>query len=224
LNPEHAFSLDAGIQHGFGPATLGATWFSNSFRDMIDYKYSATEPNYFNVARTRAAGLELEGRLELPNGFHADAAFTHLATRVVDPGTSAEATATFAPGAKLLRRPARTLDVGAGYRLRGSAVELRALRVGTREDVYFPPDFAPAQRVSLAPYTRVDLSGEARLVPLQQGGGVALTVRVENLFDRRYTEAAGYNYDFARTDDASIQQTGFRGASRRLLTGLRVSF
>jgi vitamin B12 transporter len=224
LNPEHAFSVDAGIEHAFGPAILGATWFSNSFRDMIDYKYSATEPNYFNVARTRATGVELEGRFELANGIHADAAFTHLATRVVDPGTSAEATATFAPGAKLLRRPARTLDVGAGYRRHGSAVELRALRVGTREDVYFPPDFAPAQRVSLAPYTRVDLSGEARLVPLQQGGGVAVTVRVENLFDRRYTEAAGYNYDFARTDDASIQQTGFRGASRRLLTGLRVSF
>jgi vitamin B12 transporter len=224
LDPEHAFSVDAGIEHAFGPATIGATWFSNSFRDMIDYKYSATEPNYFNVARTRAAGLELEGRLELPNGVHADAAFTHLGTRVVDPGTSDAATATFAPGSKLLRRPARTLDLGAGYRGRGSAIEVRALRVGTRDDVYYPPDFAPAQRVSLASYTRVDLSGETRLVPLEQSGGVALTLRVENLFDRRYTDAAGYNYDFARTDDASIRQTGYRGAGRRLLTGLRVSF
>jgi outer membrane receptor protein involved in Fe transport len=90
--------------------------------------------------------------------------------------------------------------------------------------VYYPPDFAPSQRVSLAPYTRVDLSGETRLAPLRRGGGVALTLRVENLFDRRYTDAAGYNYDFARTDDASIRQTGYRGAARRLLTGLRVSF
>ena len=224
LDPEHAFSVDAGVEHALGPATVGATWFANSFRDMIDYKYSATEPNYFNVARTRATGLELEGRLELPSGVHADAAFTHLGTRVVDPGTSNEATATFAPGAKLLRRPARTLDIGAGYRAHRGAVEVRALRVGAREDVYYPPDFAPAQRVTLAAYTRVDLSGEARLVPLEQGGGLALTLRVENLFDRRYTDAAGYNYDFARTDDVSIQQTGFRGAARRLLTGLRVSF
>ena len=78
--------------------------------------------------------------------------------------------------------------------------------------------------MSLAPYTRVDLSGEARLVPLSRRGGVALTLRIENLFDRRYTDAAGYNYDFARTDEASIQQTGYRGAARRLLTGLRVSY
>ena len=224
LDPEHALSVDAGIEQTFGPATIGATWFANSFRDMIDYKYSATEPNYFNVARTRAAGLELEGRLALPSGFHADAAFTHLATRVVDPGTSAAATATFAPGSRLLRRPARTLDLGTGYRSRGNALEVRALRVGTREDVYYPPDFSPATRVSLAPYTRVDLSGEARLVPLRHQGGVALTVRVENLFDRRYTDAAGFNYDFARTDEASIRQTGYRGAARRLLTGVRVSF
>ena len=141
----------------------------------------------------------------------------------MDPGTSPAATATFAPGSRLLRRPARTLDVGAGYRARGNALDLRALRVGTREDVYYPPDFAPAQRVSLAPYTRVDLSGEAQLVPLRQGGGLALTLRVENLFDRRYTDAAGYNYDFARTDDVSIQQTGYRGAARRS-SRTRVSF
>jgi vitamin B12 transporter len=224
LRPEHALSVDAGIEHAVGPATIGATWFANSFRDMIDYKYSPTDPNYFNVARTRASGLELEGRLELPSGFHADAAFTHLSTRVVDPGTSTEATATFAPGSRLLRRPARTLDAGAGYRARPGAIEVRALRVGAREDVFFPPDFSPAQRVSLAAYTRVDLSGEVRLVPLRQDGGVTLTLRVENLFDRRYTDAAGYNYDFARTDDASIQLTGYRGAARRLLTGLRVSF
>lgn len=224
LDPEHAFSLDAGVERAFGPATIGVTWFANSFRDMIDYLYSATEPNYFNVARTRASGVELEGRLALANGLHADAAFTHLDTRVVDPGTSAAATATFAPGARLLRRPARTLDVGAGYRARGNAVELRALRVGAREDVYYPPDFAPAQRVSLAPYTRIDLSGEARLAPLRADGGVTLTLRVENVFDRRYTEAAGFNYDFALTDESSIRQTGYRGAGRRLLTGLRVSF
>jgi vitamin B12 transporter len=224
LKPEHALSLDAGVEHGLGPVTIGATWFSNSFRDMIDYLYSPTEPNYFNVARTRAAGLELEGRLDLPSGIHADASFTHLTTRVVDPGTGTDATATFAPGSRLLRRPARTLDAGVGYRARGAGFEARALRVGTREDVYFPPDFAPAQRVSLAPYTRVDLSGEARILPLHQDGGITLTLRVENLFDRRYTDAAGYNYDFARTDDASILQTGYRGASRRVLTGLRVSF
>ena len=224
LSPEHAVSADVGIEQSLGIATIGATWFANSFRDLIDYKYSATEPNYFNLARTRTAGVELEGKVSWPNGFHADAAFTHLATRVVDPGTSTAANATLAPGARLLRRPARTLDVGAGLRSRGHGVELRALRVGPREDNYYPPDFSPAKRVVLAPYTRVDLSGEARLVPLAARNGVVATLRVENLFDRRYTDAAGFNYDFGLTDEASLQQTGYRGAGRRVLAGLRVSF
>ena len=224
LNPEHALSVDAGVEQTLGIATIGATWFANSFRDMIDYKYSATEPNYSNVARTRASGLELEGRLALPNGLHADASFTHLSARVVDPGTSTAATATFALGARLLRRPTRSLDAGAGYRTGGHGVEVRARRVGSREDLYYPPGFAPAQRVALDAYTRVDLSGEARLAPLRARGGVVATLRVENLFDRRYTDAAGYNYDFALTDDASLRQTGYRGSSRRVLAGVRVSF
>jgi outer membrane receptor protein involved in Fe transport len=76
----------------------------------------------------------------------------------------------------------------------------------------------------LAAYTRVDLSGEARLVPLRSPGGVAATLRIENLLDQRYTDAAGYNYDFTRTDEASLRRTGYRAAGRRLLAGLRVSF
>jgi outer membrane receptor protein involved in Fe transport len=212
------------VEQTLGVVTLGATWFANSFRDMIDYEYSATEPNYFNVARTRASGLELEGRVAMANGLHADAAFTHLDARVVDPGTSTETTALFAPGARLLRRPARSLDVGAGYRAGGYGVAVRARRVGSREDVYYPPDFAPSRRVVLDAYTKVDLSAEARLVPLRARGGVVATLRVENLFDRRYTDAAGYNYDFGLTDDASLRQTGYRGAGRRLLAGVRVAF
>ena len=225
LDPERAFSIDAGIEQRLGAhATVGATWFANSFRNMIDYKYSAIEPNYFNLARTRTRGVELESRLMLPHGFLADAAFTHLSTRVVDPGTSSAATAVLAPGSRLLRRPARTLDVGLGHRTDRRGIELRALHVGQREDNYYPSDFSATKRVVLAPYTRVDVSADARLVPLRAGDGITATLRVENLFDRRYTDAAGFNYDFSRTDEASLRQTGYRGASRRVLAGLRLGF
>ena len=76
----------------------------------------------------------------------------------------------------------------------------------------------------LAPYTRVDLSADARLVPLRADDGLTVTLRVENLFDRRYTDAAGFNYDFSRTDEASLRQTGYRGVGRRVLAGLRLAF
>jgi vitamin B12 transporter len=225
LKPEHSLSVDAGIEQDLGGwGTVGATWFANSFRDMIDYKYSPTEPNYFNVARTRARGVELEARVALPAGFVADAAYTYLETRVVDPGMSTTATSTFAPGAHLLRRPSHTLDVGAGYRGGRGSLMLRALRVGTREDNSYAPNFS-VNHVTLPAYTRADLSSELVVVPPASGRGTAaLTLRVENVFDARYTDAAGVNYDFSRTDEASLRQTGYRAPGRRALAGVRLGW
>jgi vitamin B12 transporter len=222
LDAEHAFSIDAGIEQQLGEAlTIGATYFRNSFRDMIDYQYSPTGgPDYFNVARTRASGLELEARASLAAGVHADAAFTYLDTRVVDPGKGAGATALFVAGAHLLRRPMHTLDAGAGWRGARAAIDLRAQRVGTREDNYFGPAPAySASHVTLPAYTRADLSGEVTVT-----SGVVATLRVENLTDATYTDVAGFNYDFQQTDDASLKRTGYRAAPRRALVGVRVGF
>ena len=115
-----------------------------------------------------------------------------------------------------------TIDAGIGYRASRGGIDLRAHRVGTREDNYYAPDFT-VKHVTLAPYTRADLSGEVKLLE-QAPNAVTLTVRAENLFDTNYTDVAGFNYDFARTDDASIARTGYRGAGRRVLTGLRLAF
>ena len=225
LTPEHALSVDAGIEQAIASwGSVGLTWFANSFRDLIDYQYSDTEPNYFNVARTRARGVELEARASLPAGFSTDAAFTYLETRVVDPGTQTTVTSTFAPGAHLLRRPSHTLNAGLGYRGERGALHLRALRVGPREDNYYAPDFS-VQHVTLRAYVRADLSAELAVLSQRAGrGSAAVTFRVDNLFDERYTDAAGTNYDFSRTDEASLRQTGYRAAGRRALAGVRLGW
>ncbi|MEO7712806.1 MAG: TonB-dependent receptor [Gemmatimonadaceae bacterium] len=225
LTPEHALSVDAGIEQAIASwGSVGLTWFANSFRDLIDYQYSETEPNYFNVARTRARGIELEARASLPAGFATDAAFTYLETRVVDPGTQKAVTSTFAPGARLLRRPSHTLNAGLGYRGERGAVHLRALRVGPREDNYYAPDFS-VQHVTLPSYVRADLSAELAVLPPRAGrGSAAVTLRVDNLFDERYTDAAGTNYDFRLTDEASLRQTGYRAPGRRALAGVRLGW
>lgn len=225
LAPEQSFSVDAGLEHQLGDrGQVTATWFANSFRNLIDYVYSATEPNYFNLARTRATGVELEGRVELPAGWHTEASFTYLDARVVTPGASTGITSTFAPSARLLRRPMHTFDAGLGYRAARFDVDLRAHRVGERDDVLFAPDFS-SSRVSLPPYTRVDLSGNLALLASRPGHAAAsLTLRAENLFDAHYTEAAGVNYDFARTDESTLRLTGYRASPRRVLVGLRLSY
>ena len=225
LRPEHSFSIDAGVEQKLGDAaTFAATWFANSFRDLIDYTYSATEPNYFNLARTRTTGVELEGRAQLPVGFQMDASFTYLDARVVNPGAASGVSATFAPDARLLRRPKHTLDAGVGYRVSRFGVDLRARRVGERDDIYFAPDFT-SSRVALPAYTRVDLSGDIAVTGAHSGRATAaLTFRVDNLFDARYTEAAGVNYDFAQTDETALRLTGYRAAPRRALVGIRLGY
>ena len=222
LSPEHAVSFDAGIEQRVGSdLTFGITGFQNSFRDLIDYKYSPTAPNYNNISRTRTRGVELETRAAVAMGLHADAALTYLDTRVIDPGASSSAASAFAAGARLLRRPMHTIDAGVGYSADRGGVDVRAHRVGTREDSYYAGN--AVARVTLAPYTRTDASAQLRLVETAQGN-VTATFRAENIFDVRYTEVAGFNYDFARTDDASLAATGYRGAGRRALAGLRVTF
>jgi len=225
LAPEHSFSMDAGIEQEVGSnVQLSATWFSNSFRNLIDYVYSATEPNYFNLARTRTSGVELEARTELPAGLHGDASFTYLDARVAHPGASSDVSATFSPDARLLRRPMHTLNAGVGYRDDRFGFDVRARRVGRRDDVFFAPDFT-SSRVSLPPYTRVDLSGDVAVAhPASGRGTAALTLRVDNLFDASYTEVAGVNFDFARTDDAALRLTGYRASPRRLLVGVRLGY
>ncbi len=224
LKPEHSLSVDAGVEQVVvDGVTVGATWFANSFRDLIDYVYSATEPNYFNLARTRSRGVELEAHAELPAGLHADAEYTYLDARVVSPGASSASTALFAPDARLLRRPMHTLDAGAGVRTPRGALDVRTRRVGPRDDVFYAPDFS-SSRVVLPAYTSVDLSGDLPITPYGRRGVAALTMRLENLFDAHYTEVAGVNYDFARGDAAALRLTGYRAAPRRTLVGVRLSY
>ncbi|CAN5359834.1 TonB-dependent vitamin B12 receptor [soil metagenome] len=222
LSPEHAVSFDAGIEQHIGSElTFGITGFQNTFRDLIDYRYVASAPAYNNIARTRTRGVELEGRMAVSTGWHADGAFTYLDTRVIDPGAAPGAAAAFASGSRLLRRPMHSLDLGVGYSADRGGLDVRVHQVGTREDGYYAG--SSVARVTLAPYTRTDGSAQLRLFENHQGS-MDVTFRAENIFDVRYTDVAGFNEDFARTDAASIAATGYRGAGPRMLAGLRFTF
>ena len=55
------------------------------------------------------------------------------------------------------------------------------------------PDFASFERVEAKAYTKVDLSGELALVTARSGADpLALTMRVENLFDTSYQQIYGF--------------------------------
>lgn len=211
LRPERTRSLEAGVEQALpgGVATVSGTWFLQRFRDVIQYGSLAPVPggadssNYFNVARANAGGLELEARLAPIAGVTSSVSYTHVDTRVVDPGFQSGPDAAFVRGGRLLRRPANlaALTVASPVAGRGS-LALRVNYTGRRDDL----DFATFTRGTLPGYTLVNLAGELALLRRPgRGDALSLTLRADNLLDRAYEPFYG-----------------FRAPGRTVLAGLRL--
>lgn len=197
LRPERSRSWEVGAELGGprDPATLGVTYFDQRFRDMIDYTFEPPAPggaNYFNIARARSRGLEIEATLAVTPRVVLAGGYIHLDTRVEEPGFEASADAYFAPGDQLLRRPSHSGSLRLSYAAgsRGSYT-LTARGIGSRID----QDFAewPARRVTLPPELLLDGSGELPLGALRPGfPELAATVRIENLLGAEYDDPANF--------------------------------
>jgi vitamin B12 transporter len=192
LQPERTRSVELGLEHAIGRVTLAATYFDQQFRDLVEFTFAPAPPdtvNFFNISGAAADGVELEARAPLGR-VAATLRYTYLDTRVTDAGFDTSPDAAFAPGQRLLRRPADQamlrLDATPTRRVDAYA----ALRyTGTRHDL----DFAafPFRRVVLGAAATVDAGAELRW-PVAGGSTVRLTARVENLFDHRSRETANF--------------------------------
>jgi vitamin B12 transporter len=195
LDPERSRSWEAGLTHEVRGAglTLAATYFDQTFRDLIQFTFEPPEsegPNFFNVAEAEASGMELEASWEPHARFSASGSYTYLDTDVVDAGFQEGEDATFVAGEPLLRRPTHSASLQlSGRPLAGLRLSTSLDWVGERVD----RDFGsfPAERVTLEDYLRVNASAR-----LELAGGAAprLTpvLRVENLLDSDYREIAGF--------------------------------
>ncbi|MEO7965285.1 MAG: TonB-dependent receptor [Gemmatimonadaceae bacterium] len=198
LRPERSRSWEGALEQRLadGRVELGAVWFDQRFRDLIQYTFrSPTDPNYFNVAAASARGLEANVRVSAARGVDLWTNATLLRTRVDDAGFQAEDGdgATFVRGQRLLRRAPQTLGAGITLsRLTRTQLQFALSRVGRRDD----RDFStfPAKPVELAPYLRADFGGEYQLTSGSSlWRSAAITWRFENLFDARYSEIQGFS-------------------------------
>lgn len=188
LRPERTFSWEAGIEHtvpGTG-VSVAATYFDQRFRDLVVYDGSRT-PNFWNLADARASGVEVGVDWRVRRGIVASLNYTYLDTRVVNGGGDP----TFETGKRLIRRPANAASLQLTYGLagRGSAT-LGARFVGDRDDLDFSA--FPAARLTLHPYARVNIAAEYALRRLGDASSVVVTARVENAFNDRAPEIAGF--------------------------------
>lgn len=192
LAPERARSWEVGLDQtlmGDG-LVLRATYFHQDFRDLIQYTLTtptADAPNFYNVARARARGVELEMRGSA-GPVRGSASWTWLGTHVVDPGVDESDGDEFAPGRALLRRPRGSAAADARVRLGGGVSLSGSLSVvGDRSD----RDFGtyPATRVTLRGYTLLDLGASWTMRRAgSQVPDVTISVQGKNVLDRGYQE------------------------------------
>lgn len=195
LRPEHSRSWEAGLEfRSPGRAVLRGTYFGQRFVDMIDYDANpaAGEPNYSNVARASADGVELSTRLMPEGRFTITASYTYLSATVTRSGFDSSSGALLAAGQPLVRRPKHSawLDFTYGPAHRGT-ISLALAYVGEREDRDFSIPSSP--RVPLPSYVRVDCAAHLDVVSPRGGAsGVAISGRVENLLDHPYEEVKNF--------------------------------
>ena len=190
-----------------GRLTVGAVWFDQRFRDLVQYGYvAAGAPTYYNVAAATSRGVELTGAFRPSRRVSLQGTYTFLKTEVTDPGFNSGTGDVFVKGAVLIRRPGRqgALDatwlVGGRARLSGGVTF-----VGQRTDVDFGP--FPSVRKELPSYALVDFGADVEVLGSRGGGRtptLAVTFRAENALDTRYDTVVG-----------------FPGRRRTLLAGVR---
>jgi vitamin B12 transporter len=191
LKPEHSLSWEVGLDQtlGGGRLRLGATFFDQRFRDLIDYTGappSPSDPNYFNIAAAGARGLELSAEAAPVRTLDLRAGYTVLHTRVVTAGFDPGPGALLVQDSALLRRPARAGFAALHYRPFGRGdLTLDVHHVGRRADL----DYAvyPAERVALPAYTTVGAGAAFRLIRVADRE-TTLSLRVDNLLDTAYEE------------------------------------
>jgi vitamin B12 transporter len=194
LRPERTATWEAGIRQSLfdDRVSLGITHFEQRFRDMIDYTGStdACDASYCNVARAAAKGREFEAHLTATRHIALDANLTHLETRVLNPGDTANGSL-YVANQPLVRRPMTSWNVGGAFTGIDGSIDLRVIHVGARADRDFRP--FPAIAVVDPAYTRTDVGAT---LPLDRFAfvmrGAELTLHVENLFDANYQ--AVYNF------------------------------
>jgi vitamin B12 transporter len=170
LKPERAVSWEAGVERYVAGGRAEVSLFWNDLKDLIVFDFAQSKN--FNVGRARTRGIEVGWRQDVLAGLSADATYTYLAARNRVTDTA------------LARRPRHRAALGLDWSpLSGLDILPRVLFVGDRPD----GDPLTGRPVEDPSYVRFDIAARWQATPL-----VAPYVRLTNVFDREYDEAAGY--------------------------------
>jgi vitamin B12 transporter len=167
LEAERSRSFEAGVDHSFSRGTIGLTYFTDRYRDLITNQGFVLA----NIGRARARGLEFSTNGRVTNNILAGLTYTY---------TDAEDLTT---GAELLRRPKHSGSafVHATYGI--TEAHLIVLRTGTRDDIL---PVLPFSRTTNEAHTTADVNVQFHF------GRFTPYVKIENLTNVEYEEVRGY--------------------------------
>lgn len=193
LDPEESRSGELGVRAARGSANVAITGFDQRFRNLIQYTFEAPSedaPNYYNIGRAEARGVELEAGLALRDAIELTTAYTWLHTEVTDAGFGQDMQ--FREGESLLRRPEHQLDGTLRWRATSRlSAALEAHYTGERADLDFTdPAEWQGKRVTLESHTTLDAA--LTFAPAVRFGALETTLRVRNLLDQRYHEVHNF--------------------------------
>jgi len=194
LKPETARSWDAGIEQRWleDRVRFSGIYFERSTRQLVSFLDCPDPGNlicsspghlpfgyYQNTALARASGVELQSVLVFSRSVDLAANYTLTDSRDRSPGSDTY-------GLQLLRRPKHLLNASLNLHPVPGVTATTALRhVSASPENDF--DVFPPARISLHPYTLVDLR-----LAWNRDEHWQLAGRVENLFDRRYETVHQY--------------------------------
>jgi vitamin B12 transporter len=169
LLPERSQEQEIGLHYAAADQRVDAVYFENRIHDMIAYNSSGTSE--VNIDQARIDGLELS--------YAGDVKETHLKANATWQNPRNVATG------QVLQRRAREFGAISASRSFGAwegGIEMRYS--GARPDV----DYATYTNVSLPAYQLVNLTAGYRI-----DKHLNLSLRIDNLFDRDYSEVYSYN-------------------------------
>jgi outer membrane cobalamin receptor len=186
LKAEESASYDVGVEQEFrsGKGAVEVTFFENRFRNQIGFvttDYSTFAGTFFNLAKTRARGIETNFRQKLGWGLELNGSYTFLDGVVLE--NPAPPDPVYAPGQSLLRRPRHSGYLDLKWKPGRWTLGATETLVGRRLD----SDFLGLGLDRNPGYGVLDLLLSFRLF-----SGATAFIVVNNALDRRYMEVLGY--------------------------------